>query len=401
MRLNLISVITAIFLVGAGLAAACDNPQSPDISCSSAVTTYIDNNGQLWAAYVVGEHLWVGRSADFGASFSTPARVNAEPETISARGENRPKIAAHGENVMLSWARPGNKRFTADIRFTRSLDGGKTFEPVSTLNKDGLEIGHSFNAMTLNDKGRLLIAWLDGRERHAAESAGEKFHGSSLFHTWSDDFGATFAPEQPLVRNTCECCRVAMDTDRRGRSVLAWRHVYYNNGARDHAIGRVNQVGQPVQMNRLSFENWQIDGCPHHGPDLDVDIQGRVHTVWFSGSQHAGGLWYQALEELQPKRYVELPEKFGDAKKLAAHPQVRAAGDCIARAWQEFDGEQTTIRVQMSLNGGTTWSAPRTIASTKNTADYPFLLAHGERLFLSWLTADEGYQFVELTDSPA
>lgn len=53
-----------------------------------------------------------------------------QPEPISADGENRPKLAfgTKGE-IYVAYTKPLSKAYTGEIRFARSVDGGRIFSP--------------------------------------------------------------------------------------------------------------------------------------------------------------------------------------------------------------------------------------------------------------------------------
>ena len=76
------------------------------IHCGEAPSAMLTPEGELWAAFVQDEHVYVTRSADYGNSFSQPVRVNPVAENIEFNGENRPKIIVEDQNVFLSWTLP-------------------------------------------------------------------------------------------------------------------------------------------------------------------------------------------------------------------------------------------------------------------------------------------------------
>ena len=67
---------------------------------ATAITTAFDHNKILWQARVVNGHILLSQSTDHGKIFSTPTVVNTQAETISAAGENRPKIAFAKNNTI-------------------------------------------------------------------------------------------------------------------------------------------------------------------------------------------------------------------------------------------------------------------------------------------------------------
>src|SRR5215210_247930 len=113
-----------------------------------------DARAQAWRVWIDDDHVLVSTSLDRGKTWRAATRVTPQPETIDANGESRPKIALgrKGE-VYVSWTRSGKKPYTGDIRFARSLDGGKTFDAPRTINDDGVETGHRFDALLVAGDG--------------------------------------------------------------------------------------------------------------------------------------------------------------------------------------------------------------------------------------------------------
>ncbi|OYY81405.1 MAG: hypothetical protein B7Y33_01820, partial [Hydrogenophilales bacterium 16-62-9] len=117
---------------------AAAQPRSKAAKPAVAVGVAYDARGRLWLARVENQHLLVSHSDDSGAHFSAPVRVTVAPETIAADGENRPKIALGADGtVMLSWTQALPQNYSGNIRFARSIDGGKSFSEPITLNDDG------------------------------------------------------------------------------------------------------------------------------------------------------------------------------------------------------------------------------------------------------------------------
>ena len=116
-------------------------------------------DGTLLVAAKQGDHVMIYRSADEGKTWSTPAAVNAQPEAISADGENRPKIdfAADG-GLLVSWTHPFPKPNTGAIRLARA-DDGQHFSPPLTVHKDTAEITHRFESMLVLPDNKVMLIW--------------------------------------------------------------------------------------------------------------------------------------------------------------------------------------------------------------------------------------------------
>ena len=107
------------------------------VDCGATPSATFDQNGRLWLTYVQDQHVYVSHSDDFGESYSPSVVVNKIPEDAEHNGENRPKIIVDADsNIFVSWTKKTSPRFTGEIRFSRSTDGGHTFETPRTINDD-------------------------------------------------------------------------------------------------------------------------------------------------------------------------------------------------------------------------------------------------------------------------
>lgn len=359
--------------------AAPAKPVRAELGASVAVAP----DGSWQAVAVRSGHVVLYRSDDDGRSWSEVGTVNRTPEAISADGENRPKIVfAPDGAVLVSWARRFEERFTGDVRFARAADGRHFDEPV-TVHRDRSITGHSFNAMLMTSSGRLVLAWIDGRERKAAEVLGEDYRGSAIFAAVSGDGGRSFADERKVADHACQCCRLALVEDGDGAPLLLWRHVFDPN-VRDHAITRLGADGAPVApIERATFDGWQIDACPHHGPSLALAADGTRHAVWFNQRDGEGRVFYGRLAQgaVVGQRPVGGPR--------AAHADIAVAGPRVAIVWKEFDGERTALLAELSEDCGRHFTR-QALAVTDGASDQPRLLRRGDALFAFWHTENEG-----------
>ncbi|MGZ4959269.1 MAG: sialidase family protein [Methylomonas sp.] len=374
----------------------CTDVQAlPSIECSDPVTATFDGNGTLWIAWVNNDHIYVQSSLDKGSHYSEPFLVNALPESVATRGENRPKIKVDTQgNIYLTWTQNLEKRHTGHIRFSRSTDGGKSFSKPITINDNQDIIGHSFSNLEIGKHGEIFVVWLDARDKEQAKAAQQEFMGSALYYAWSNDGGKSFYPNERIAPHSCECCRLATGIDADNLPVVMWRHVYDGN-IRDHALVKFKDWNTPGTLRRISDENWKIDACPHHGPSLSIDENGAYHVAWFSGAPAKQGLFYGRSED--GGQTFSQPFAFGAAG--AKHPSVSTAGHRVAIAWSEFDGANNLVRLIESDNGGHSWSLPKTIGATAGSADDAFLMSDGNRIYLSWQTG-QGYRFKAIDDCP-
>lgn len=357
----------------------------------SAVSVAADEQGRLWSVDMRQGQLWLSRSTDGGKTFAEIGKVNAQPEAILADGQSRPLIAVHGQAVVVSWSQALPKLHTGHVRMARSEDGGLSFAPPVIVNDNREEIGHGFNAMKMDRRGNLAVAWLDGRERSAATRKGGKYAGSSVYYATSGDYGKTWTANAKLADNTCECCRIGLAFGPDGTAVAQWRHLFAG-GVRDFATAAL-KPGAPLQ--RASEDGWEISACPHHGGDLAIDADGRRHYVWFTGSARKPGLFYRYADGTQFGTALA----FGDLDAQAGHPTVFADEKQVAVVWREFDGQRYRLRRMLSSDRGETWSAPATVAEAEGATDLPLFVHGAARPLVAWGTA-AGVRIVDLREAP-
>jgi hypothetical protein len=370
------------------------------LKCAKAPSASFGPDGKLWLAWVFAGHIYVQYSSDKGKTYSLPSIVNRTPEKIAARAENRAKIQLdNAGNIYISWTQSFNKPYTGNIRFSRSVDGGQSFSQPITVNDDLQEISHRFDSMVVSDDGEVFISWLDKRDQQAAKDNQQEYIGGALYYRYSADQGKTFSKNMNLSDNACVCCRIAMALDNNNLPVIAWRDIYgndANNQIRDHSLITFNSALKPAQKIRLSNEQWKIDGCPHHGPALDVDGNNVVHSTWFNDNDGEHVLFYgNSVSGFNISDYK--PMGFGQADKQSAHPYVLTLNQTVFLVWKEFDGKKTDILMKTSKDAGMSWSQNKVISTTAGSSDHPLLVKNSNTGYLSWHTQDEGYRFMALS----
>lgn len=377
----------------AAMPEGCDKAGSvPVLRCALTASATFDQQGRLWLVWVHGEHVYVNYSEDKGTSYSQPFRVNRQPEAIAARGENRPKIVLDQQGrIFVSWTRKLKQRFSGHIRFSRSLDGGRTFSEPVTVNDHLAVTSHRFESLVVNNRGDIFIAWLDKRDKLAMQQQGKPYRGAALYFAVSTDHGASFDKNRKVIDHSCECCRTAMAIDTDQLPVIFWRHIFGKN-TRDHALVKLLAPDRVGDVIRVSHDNWQIDGCPHHGPAISIAHDGIYHLAWFNNAPERHGLFY-AYSPDKGQQY-SLPMAFGQYDAQASHPAVLSLGNQVLLAWQEFDGKQHSLMLMTSNDQGKHWSEARSMAQADGTADYPMLLSHQQTAYLGWHRPGLGLQLI-------
>lgn len=369
------------------------------VDCGSTPSALMVDEGQIWVVFAQNDQVYFTITNDFGTSYKQPVAVNNVPEAIYTNGENRPKVAmGHAGELYVSWTHKTEGRYTGDIRFSRSLDSGKTFSAPVTMNNDGLLISHRFDSLQVAESGHVYITWLDKRDQVAIREDGGEYEGAALYFAVSEDSGGSFLNPQSLINypvadNSCECCRIAIDTYGDNDVAVVWRHIF-GETTRDHAYAILKSDGTS-EYGRATVDNWQINACPHHGPDMTKasSKESEYHMVWFSNGDDHTGIYYglQDLETgLGTQRYSV------DSSAGASHPQIVNNGEGLYIAWKFFDGEKTHIQLIRSSDMGVTWQPEGSILNTDGNSDHPSLIEYGSVVYLAWHSEQEGYRFEKL-----
>ena len=352
-------------------------------------------DGSLW---------WVGLSADnqlviqSAPAATTPPQWSASRvidlggDPVSADGENHPKLVFGPNNtVLIAYTQPLAKPNTGFVRLLRSTDGGKTFSKPTTVHADRQEITHRFESIGFDAQGVLHAIWIDKRDLEAAPKVGNKssYRGAAIYRTYSLDGGATFGPDLKVADHSCECCRIALAQGNDGVMNAMWRHVYEPD-VRDHAFAAlVATPTAPATTVRATFDEWHVNGCPHHGPGLVAAAGGGFHTVWFGIRQqdgaNASGVRYARLKA-DGSPDAQTVRRLPDDR--AEHADVMAHGQRVAIVWRSSDGLQTTLKAWLSTDGGKTFTE-RTLAQVQGDNDFARPVQHGPRMAVVWRNPKE------------
>jgi hypothetical protein len=373
--------------------AACE---TTELRCASKVTPVFGTDGTLWLAWMAGGQISVASSTDAGRSFSTPVQVTQGQPTLDWGPDARPKIALdRSGNIAVAFSIFRDRAFNGQVLYSRSADGGKTFAPPRPITDNNES--QRFEALGFDANGTVFAAWLDKRNRVPAQQNGKKYDGAALFFATSKDGGATYAPAEMAFDNTCECCRLGLAFDPAGHPVIVFRNIFEGE-VRDHAIVTFSDLKTPRKLHRVSQDDWQIAACPHHGPSLSIAPSGTYHVTWYTNGKVRKGLFYAQSRD-GGKTFSD-PMPIGQADKAPSRPHVIAGPRGTAIVWKEFDGEETSVKLMMSVDDGKTWSQPRTLSSTKDSSDHPLLVSDGRQYYLSWMTKADGYRLQSIENEP-
>jgi hypothetical protein len=374
---------------GGGMAVEEAPPPLPAAGAEQAdpAVAVDPETGDLLLSWVEGDstghELFFARSADAGRTWSDPVRVSEARGGVHPHAEGAPRlVAAPGGVVALFWNNrivvPGRRFAASDMRFARSVDGGRTWTAPLTLQDDTAAgpRGHTFHGAAWTGERELVVAWLDGREREgspAALAAGHEGHataGSSdavVYVARSTDLGATWDDaNRRMWPAACPCCRITLARGPDGAPTAAWRR-HFGDGSRDVVAARFAfDAPEPVRVHE---DAWKYPGCPHSGPGVAVDAAGRTHVVWYTGRNDGAGIYYARTDRGAESFAAPQPVEVGEDVPVA-HPAVAALPD--GRAVVAYDrGAGGERRMRFAAFEADGRPAGRGEAADSEGADHP------------------------------
>ena len=281
---------------------------------SGAPTIEIDPaTGDALLAWMAGGadgwRVWFSRSRDRGKTWTPPVAVSPAGEPLQLDLDSSPILVCDdARHLGVAWSTavylPGQLGHTSNLRFSRSMDGGRHWDPASTVNDD-VASGpghHSHHSVAVYPDGSLLAAWLDdrpGAERLDADVT--EGTDASVYVARSLDFGAHWGANTPEWSRASRDCRVAVSVDLMMRPLVSFRK-HYPGFVHDIVLARLDSPAQ-----RAYDDKWSTPDPPSCGTSLVISRDGTLRSVWYTGAPGRAGIWFrQDLPELLDSTSVPL-----------------------------------------------------------------------------------------------
>lgn len=212
-----------------------------DTPCSMT----LDGTGNIYCTWNDGRRpgsgsdIFVAKSTDAGASFSSNVMVNGT-STNSSQIRTGPSIAVTGSNVYITWRQEDDAQGSnRKIYFAKSADGGLNFS-------DALEIaqgGFGSPALALNAAGEIYLAYpnVNGTQ-------------TGLFCSKSNDGGASFPVTVFISSVNADAKNVSIAVDSNDKLNAVWtdsrdgnEDIYFARG--QITITDIDEDALPVQFS--------------------------------------------------------------------------------------------------------------------------------------------------------
>jgi hypothetical protein len=352
-----------------------DQPHEAHVSAPAVAVTRDGKTVLAWFAQQGHDNnLFVARSG----GEPKPMRVNPEGLFVDSLHQPPGLALGPGDEVYVSWSSrkpiPDGGLFASDLRLSRSLDGGRTFDGHLRVNEDR-PISHSFEGLGVASDGTVIVSWIDSRD--GVNTAGTYLariaeRGSRVEHTLKLDEG-----------ETCVCCRVDVAAGPRDTVAVAWRKVFPGS-IRDMVVGLSRDGGRSITpAGRVHADGWKINACPHRGGSVAMDDRGRVYLAWYTETADAQPrMLFTAGDGARfsaPARLNTSTGSIPDQVRLAADPAGR-----VVIVWEEATAVRRRVLLRYSTDGGRTLSAPQALSQAIKAYAPDVAVAPGGAFVLAW-----------------
>jgi len=337
----------------------------------------VDEKGTIHLIYFKGEAIagdvFYVRSADGGAAWSTPLRVNSQQGSVIATGTVRGAQIALGKNnrVHVSWngssvAQPKSKDKTEPLLYARLNDAGDAFEEQRNLVTWASEIDGG-GTLAADAKGNVFVFW------HANAGVTDEAD-RAVFMARSSDEGSTFGREtkiNPDATGACACCQMRALIGKDGALYVLYRAAG-NNENRDATLLVSRDGGE--KFSSAVLDKWKLMACPMSTFALaqGTDKTAPILAAWETEQQVYGSTITPAAT-LQISPPVAAPDKGQNRKHPALATNNRGEvlwtwteGTGWARggslSWQVYDAESKPLMKKGREDGVPVWGLPTAVA---------------------------------------
>ncbi|MDR4474101.1 MAG: glycoside hydrolase, partial [Nitrospira sp.] len=148
------------------------------------------------------------------------------------------------------------------------------------------------------------------------------------------------------------------------------------------SVDRGKTFGPPHLVRE---DHWVFSACPHRGPSVGFDRQGRLYVGWYTEGTDEQARIYLATSDDRAGTFTEpvslhtSTNSLPDNLRLAVHPD-----GIVAAVWEEVTGVRKRVVLRLSLDRGQTFG-PVIPLSAGAKAEHPTVaIDPSGRVALAW-----------------
>jgi hypothetical protein len=376
-------------------------------------------------------NMFIQRSDDGGKTFSAPVRVNNKEGdgNLSAQWSAPALAVGPKGEVYAAWyhnENPDPAKYPwgiTSLQFTRSLDGGKIFEPARDPTPNDPIGERSYPYMVVSKDNHIYISYLNLDYSKDKDVSGTP---SFMRVVSSMDGGKTFGESRIADKSACQCCATvaAIGPDNEvyasSRSTFQGTASKITNETRTDYMGHHNDIvvirditvehstdngiaQNFTEPSKVGNDNWFMNGCPDAGPGMAFDSNGRMHLAWFTGSESASqgqGFYYTHSDDKGATFSKPVPIHLLSEKWIPPTTQYLVV-DKNDNAWitfvnseglrksatydkdYSFTGNGTVVLAVVDKDGNILRNG--SFATGNITKHYPFTTSANGKIVISWI----------------
>jgi hypothetical protein len=329
-----------------------------------------------------------------GKAFEAPIIIPGS-DNIQPHGENLPKIIFKPSHEIIAlWgaANPNPKnKYSGLVFYVQSFDEGKSWTAPKTLVTDTASYDQRYYDIALLPNGEAAIIWLDNRKTVDRE-------GSGLYFA-STNGNKGFENAHLISQPCCQCCRTDLFVDNKENVHVLYRGIIQDSIRDMVHIVSTNKGESFSAPQRISNDNWVINGCPHTGPAMTENADG-LHFAWFTGGKKHGCFYTRSTDNGATFIMQDSVSAAG------SHPQLTSlTNGSVVIVWDESvsTGNKVNKRIGIQLRNKEGRSELKTyLTNDELFASYPVLLPLNDHASVVAYTSKSGekpfvsYQLVNI-----
>jgi len=313
----------------------------------------VDANGNIYVAWEDWRNdnpdIYFTKSLDGGTSFEPNIRVDDTGSSASFQTYSSIAVDANG-NIYVVWEDLGNF-LDYDIYFAKSTDGGISFESNVRVNDDNSTVTFgAFPTIAVDINGNIYVVWQDRRN-----------DGSShIYFAKSTDGGIYFEPNIRVDDSSHSGQgKPSIAVDANGNIYVAWED--WRNDNPDIYFSKSTDEGASFEPNVRVDDTGSSTGMQNE-PSVTVDTNGNIYVVWHDYRNNVSDIYFSKSTDggtsFEPN--LRINDHVGSQYQGKYNPSIAVdANGNIYVAWEDrrnslFDND---IYSAVSTNGGVSFEA--------------------------------------------
>jgi hypothetical protein len=315
------------------------------------------------------------RSIDGGSSFSAPLLISNSGATSA--GGVRIAVDANG-NINLVWA--DNSPGYSAIFFSRSADGGASFS--SPINISNNSLGAGSPGIGLDSQGNIYAVWEgsstvagapSGTTQDAFLSVSAKGGTFSTPVNFSNDQLPLFVSNPQVLATSMNSINLLWETEQATGNNLSLHYRPASNGGA--TLGPISSSSDDGQYDQVAPSAHMV-----------LDSTGAINVIWQqnSGTQGASTILYARSTDSGSSFAVSTIANAMSSAPLP-QLAIDSLNNIDVPFYQDAGAGNFEVSYMQSTNGGATFSNPQTVSSSNASAALPQMaLDTSNNIHLLW-----------------